>query len=178
MYQPRPTPAAPTGMHQVIPARSPSIVAVRQGFEAAFGAYTTDDWTLDAECTRPGTDPAMFHPDRAGTNRRTKEALALCAECIVRERCLEDALAFELGDVGAEDVRPEVYGIRGGMTQKDRRRLVQRLQTERQDKLRSEVVAAYAEGEMSAYAIAERHHVSRSTVDRWVAEALTENGAA
>lgn len=123
-YQPQPTPAVPTGMHQVIPNRNPSVVGVRETFETAFGGYVPADWTLDAECTLPGTNPETFYP-RKGGNRMDQQAKAACAVCIVRAQCLLDALVFEVGEVGAEDVRPEVHGIRGGMGQKERRELVQ-----------------------------------------------------
>lgn len=128
-YQPKPTTPTPTGMHQVIPNRGPSIVAVRQGFEDTFGAYVPPDWALDAECTQPGTDPETFYPQRGG--RSGQRATAACAVCIVREDCLLDALKFEVGELGAEDVRPEVHGIRGGMVQKNRLKLVQAIRTGR-----------------------------------------------
>lgn len=171
-YQPRPTASVPTGMHQVIPNRGPSIAAVRQGFEATFGGYVPEDWTLDAECTQPGTDPEGFYPAKGGgASLSKKKALELCGRCVVRQKCLDDELAFEMGDIGSEDVRPEVHGVRGGMVEKERRKLVQKLRVERLAKVRSAVVADYAEGSLTVEDIATKHKVTGNTVSRWAAEA-------
>lgn len=65
-------------------------------------------WRSRAACQ--GLDPAIFYPasdDDAGP------AKAICATCVVREACLEYALAARERD-----------GIWGGLTEKERRRLL------------------------------------------------------
>lgn len=176
-YQPRPTTPVPTGVHQVIPNRGPSVVGVRQSFEATFGAYVPPDWTLDAECTRPGTDPELFYP-RKGGSQLDRKALSICAACPVREECLDAALEFEVGDIGADDVRPEVFGVRGGMVSKERRRLVQKIRVERkaahEAEAREKVAGDYKAGKLTVKEIALRHGISQSTVTRWAVEAGIE----
>jgi WhiB family redox-sensing transcriptional regulator len=71
-------------------------------------------WMEDAECK--GMDPELFFPVRGDTAGRNA-ALAACAECMVRERCLEHAMAHN-----------EKVGIWGGTTERQRRliRIAQR----------------------------------------------------
>lgn len=64
-------------------------------------------WQMFANCL--GTDPYLFYPERGAS---TKEAKAVCQGCIVREDCLEYALA--------ED---EKFGIWGGLSERQRRRI-------------------------------------------------------
>ena len=64
-------------------------------------------------CTQ--TDPETFFPEKGGS---TREAKKICANCEVREDCLEDALA-----------RGEKYGVWGGMSERERRRLKKSLDT-------------------------------------------------
>ena len=64
-------------------------------------------WRRDAACV--GVDVAVFFSDRRAEHR----ALAICAECPVRAECLTEALAEERGRY--------VYGVRGGLTERDRR---------------------------------------------------------
>jgi hypothetical protein len=173
-YQPKPTIPTPTGMHQVVPNRGPSIVAVRQGFEATFGAYVPPDWTLDAECTQPGTDPEMFYPTRGGANRRTKEALALCASCIVREKCLEEALAYESGEIPTDQARAEAHGVRGGMTEKARRGLLHQRLRDAEEKAKAGVLEDYEAGALKVKEIALKHSVTEAAVTRWAAAAGLE----
>jgi WhiB family redox-sensing transcriptional regulator len=68
------------------------------------------DWMLDAECTR--ADPNVFYPEPAG--RSVTAAKAICAECIVRAECLTYAL--DHGELN--------YGVWGGLSVKERQRLV------------------------------------------------------
>lgn len=56
-----------------------------------------------------GSDPDVFFPDRGES---LEPAKAICAECIVRDECLEYAL----------DNR-ERFGIWGGTSERERRRL-------------------------------------------------------
>jgi WhiB family redox-sensing transcriptional regulator len=65
------------------------------------------DWQDDANCV--GVDPDLFFPERGAS---VKEAKDVCAECTVRERCLEYAL-----------VNAEKFGIWGGLSERERRRL-------------------------------------------------------
>lgn len=63
--------------------------------------------------------PEVFFPDRNDPDAR-KHAKAICAECQVKEHCLEFALANGgRGNVGA-------YGIWGGMSERERERLRKR----------------------------------------------------
>lgn len=162
---PIPTGATSIELHT---SRSPRVDGVRAGFQATFGGYVPPEWTLDAECTRPGVDPGAFYPEKGGRRDRTSEAaLALCNNvCTVREKCLEEALAFEVGDVGAADVRPDVFGIRGGLTSKDRHKLVQKIRVERMEETRRGVVAAYLDGD-EVEEIAEKFGVHENTPAKW-----------
>jgi WhiB family redox-sensing transcriptional regulator len=67
-------------------------------------------WRALARCR--GVDPDVFHPlnDDDAT-----EAKAICDLCPVREVCLEHAIAAR-----------EKHGVWGGLTERERRRLVRR----------------------------------------------------
>ena len=56
-----------------------------------------------------GVDPDLFFPERGAS---TKEAKEVCRGCVVREDCLEYALSHG-----------EKFGIWGGMSERERRRL-------------------------------------------------------
>ena len=75
----------------------------------------SEEWRLDALCAE--TDPEAFFPEKGGS---TREAKRVCTGCDVRAECLEFALAND-----------ERFGIWGGLSERERRRL--RLQ--RQDGL-------------------------------------------
>jgi WhiB family transcriptional regulator, redox-sensing transcriptional regulator len=64
-------------------------------------------WQMFANCL--GTDPDLFFPERGAS---TKEAKAVCQGCVVREDCLEYALA-----------NGEKFGIWGGYSERQRRRI-------------------------------------------------------
>ena len=64
-------------------------------------------WQQHALCAQ--TDPEAFFPEKGGS---TREAKAVCQACQVREECLEYALAND-----------ERFGIWGGMSERERRRL-------------------------------------------------------
>ena len=64
-------------------------------------------WLAKANCM--GVDPDLFFPQRGASTREAKE---VCRGCVVREDCLEFAL-----DNG------EKFGIWGGMSERERRRL-------------------------------------------------------
>ena len=64
-------------------------------------------WQARANCM--GVDPDLFFPERGASTREAKE---VCRGCVVREDCLEYALA-----------NGEKFGIWGGMSERERRRI-------------------------------------------------------
>ena len=69
---------------------------------------TADEaWRLDALCAQ--TDPEAFFPEKGGS---TREAKRVCTGCSVRTECLEAALTND-----------ERFGIWGGLSERERRRL-------------------------------------------------------
>ena len=64
-------------------------------------------WQDEANCL--GVDPDLFFPERGASTREAKE---VCRGCVVREDCLEYALA-----------NGEKFGIWGGMSERERRRI-------------------------------------------------------
>lgn len=67
-------------------------------------------WVRRAACR--GMDPAIFFPL---TDEEAEQALAVCRGCSVRQECLEYALAAK-----------ERYGVWGGTTERERRRILRR----------------------------------------------------
>ena len=65
------------------------------------------DWQDQALCAQ--TDPEAFFPEKGGS---TREAKRVCRSCEVRAECLEYALEHD-----------ERFGIWGGMSERERRRL-------------------------------------------------------
>ena len=65
------------------------------------------DWKDSSNCL--GVDPDLFFPERGASTREAKE---VCRGCIVREDCLEYAL-----------LNGEKFGIWGGMSERERRRI-------------------------------------------------------
>ena len=74
------------------------------------------DWKESANCL--GGDPDLFFPERGASTREAKE---VCRGCIVREDCLEYAL-----------LNGEKFGIWGGMSERERRRIRRQRALERQ----------------------------------------------
>lgn len=70
-------------------------------------AKRDNSWQPSANCL--GVDPDLFFPERGASTREAKET---CRGCVVRPDCLEYAL-----DNG------EKFGIWGGMSERERRRL-------------------------------------------------------
>ena len=70
------------------------------------------DWRDDAACR--DMDIAIFFPD---SEDKSEAAKGVCAACLVRESCLEFALATRQDD-----------GVWGGFTETERRRLRRRRQ--------------------------------------------------
>lgn len=74
-------------------------------FDAA--SATNEQWQERALCAQ--TDPEAFFPEKGGS---TREAKKICQRCSVRSECLEYALAHD-----------ERFGIWGGLSERERRRL-------------------------------------------------------
>jgi len=72
---------------------------------------TVPDWRTDSACRT--TDPDLFFPVAAGAvaNRQIARARRICADCPVREECLDFALRTQ-----------EPAGIWGGTTPEERTR--------------------------------------------------------
>ena len=73
-------------------------------------------WQEFANCL--GVDPDLFFPEKGASTREAKE---VCRGCVVRPDCLEFALA-----------NGEKFGIWGGMSERERRRIRRRRALERQ----------------------------------------------
>jgi WhiB family transcriptional regulator, redox-sensing transcriptional regulator len=69
-----------------------------------------EQWQERALCAQ--TDPEAFFPEKGGS---TREAKRICLGCEVRAECLEYALAND-----------ERFGIWGGLSERERRRLRRR----------------------------------------------------
>ena len=69
-----------------------------------------DPWQGRAICAQ--SDPERWFPEQGGSTQLAKE---ICASCPVQVQCLEYAMENDLCD-----------GIYGGLTAKDRRRLLRR----------------------------------------------------
>lgn len=72
-----------------------------------FNGRQERSWQAQANCM--GVDPDLFFPERGESTREAKE---VCRGCVVREDCLEYALA-----------NSEKFGIWGGLSERERRRL-------------------------------------------------------
>ena len=71
---------------------------------------TRSRWQEQALCAE--TDPEAFFPEKGGS---TREAKKICTGCEVKAECLEYALAND-----------ERFGIWGGLSERERRRLRRR----------------------------------------------------
>ncbi len=67
-------------------------------------------WQVDALCAQ--TDPEAFFPEKGGS---TRDAKRICTSCEVKGECLEYALQND-----------ERFGIWGGLSERERRRLRRR----------------------------------------------------
>jgi WhiB family transcriptional regulator, redox-sensing transcriptional regulator len=83
-----------------------AIAAVRTDADLA-GEEGERRWQERANCL--GVDPDLFFPERGAS---TREAKAVCGSCEVRAECLEYALDHA-----------EKFGIWGGLSERERRRL-------------------------------------------------------
>ena len=82
------------------------VLSLVTGFEELFDTIE-DQWQERALCAQ--TDPDAFFPEKGGS---TREAKRICLGCEVRDECLEYALAND-----------ERFGIWGGLSERERRRL-------------------------------------------------------
>ena len=73
-------------------------------------------WQEYANCL--GVDPDLFFPERGASTREAKE---VCRGCVVRDDCLEFAL-----------INGEKFGIWGGMSERERRRIRRQRAVDRQ----------------------------------------------
>lgn len=71
---------------------------------------TVENWRRHARCL--GADPDLFHP---ASDEAAEAGKAICAVCPVCEPCLEYAIAAR-----------EKQGVWGGLTERERRRLIRR----------------------------------------------------
>ncbi len=67
-------------------------------------------WQTDSLCAQ--TDPEAFFPEKGGS---TRDAKKICTSCEVRNQCLEYALQND-----------ERFGIWGGLSERERRKLRKR----------------------------------------------------
>jgi WhiB family redox-sensing transcriptional regulator len=75
-----------------------------------FSAVDEQEWQQSALCAQ--TDPEAFFPDKGGSVWRAKR---ICQGCEVRTECLEYALDHD-----------ERFGVWGGMSERERRKLKRR----------------------------------------------------
>ena len=78
--------------------------------ELAMVTEDEQEWQERALCAQ--TDPEAFFPEKGGS---TREAKQICNSCEVRSECLEYALGHD-----------ERFGIWGGLSERERRRLKRR----------------------------------------------------
>jgi WhiB family redox-sensing transcriptional regulator len=88
-------------------AWAPARAVVHAERHGGFDLPVLPAWYDDALCAQ--VDQDMFFPDRGGS---TAAAKATCALCSVRQQCLDYALANH-----------ERYGIWGGVSERDRRKI-------------------------------------------------------
>lgn len=85
---------------------APRLSLIVTGFDEMFDSIE-EQWQERALCAE--TDPEAFFPEKGGS---TREAKRICLGCEVRDECLEYALAHD-----------ERFGIWGGLSERERRRL-------------------------------------------------------
>ena len=90
-----------------------STMGMGQGIAGLLGIGAEADaqsWQEQALCAE--TDPEAFFPEKGGS---TREAKKICTGCEVKAQCLEYALSND-----------ERFGIWGGLSERERRRLRRR----------------------------------------------------
>ena len=94
------------------PAHGPDVLGIAGVFDAGFPGPDGEDqgWQDRALCAE--TDPEAFFPEKGGS---TRDAKKICTSCEVRTQCLEYALEND-----------ERFGIWGGLSERERRKLRKR----------------------------------------------------
>ncbi|WP_081746755.1 WhiB family transcriptional regulator [Arthrobacter sp. H5] len=105
-------PAAPDQPQPVAPIErvEPAVWIGLPGIGHDFDDEGELGWQADALCAQ--TDPEAFFPEKGGS---TRDAKKVCGACTVKSQCLEYALAND-----------ERFGIWGGLSERERRRLRKR----------------------------------------------------
>src|ERR1700749_4312715 len=88
----------------------PGVPGVRQPAAPGQADDNPLAWQSDSLCAQP--DPEAFFPEKGGS---TRDAKKICASCEVRVHCLEYALEND-----------ERFGIWGGLSERERRKLRKR----------------------------------------------------
>jgi WhiB family transcriptional regulator, redox-sensing transcriptional regulator len=101
------TPHTNTGPAQNAVSGRPQLSVVPDHSEFESATDEDDQWQERALCAQ--TDPEAFFPEKGGS---TREAKRICLGCEVRDECLDYALAND-----------ERFGIWGGLSERERRRL-------------------------------------------------------
>ena len=78
------------------------------------------DWMQDAACTQ--VDPEIFFPEQGGSSKQAKK---ICAGCDVVEQCLVYGVKTDRGKKN--------YGIFGGKSEQERRKIRKALKLEEKD---------------------------------------------
>jgi WhiB family transcriptional regulator, redox-sensing transcriptional regulator len=86
------------------------VPGVRRAVDAPAEEETALAWQTDALCSQ--TDPEAFFPEKGGS---TRDAKRVCTSCDVKAECLEYALQND-----------ERFGIWGGLSERERRKLKRR----------------------------------------------------
>ena len=117
----------------------------------------SDGWRDVAACAE--TDPELFFPEKGGDSARW--AKSVCREvCQVREACLQDAL----------DTADVEWGVRGGLSPRERRALLDRPRRLGVQKVSRVRVAELTLAGLSAVEIAVQLRTTGRTVARVRAE--------
>lgn len=82
------------------------------GLPSLFGVADEGELAWQSESLCAQTDPEAFFPEKGGS---TRDAKKVCVQCTVRQECLDYALKND-----------ERFGIWGGMSERERRRLRKR----------------------------------------------------
>lgn len=116
----RPTAFLPADEAALVPERTPAVdlltVPAADGpvtWTAVAELYSVEEhegelaWQTDALCAQ--TDPEAFFPEKGGS---TRDAKRVCEACPVQAECLDYAMS-----------KDEKFGIWGGLSERERRRL-------------------------------------------------------
>ncbi|CAN2213726.1 Transcription factor WhiB [Candidatus Nanopelagicaceae bacterium] len=103
-------PIRPEGFSTGKPATPTATPSAGPTIQLASGENMELSWQERSLCAQ--TDPEAFFPEKGGS---TREAKRVCQSCDVRQECLEYALAHD-----------ERFGIWGGLSERERRRLKRR----------------------------------------------------